>query len=120
VLQDYVPVLVLLVVAIGFAAGMLVVAHLLGQRGRGYAEKNRPFECGMLPFGEARLRFSVKFYVIAMLFLLFDIEVVFLYPWAVVARDLGGSGLATMTVFLFVLTLGWAYVLGKGALDWTR
>lgn len=119
-LQDYIPVLLLFVFATVFAAGMLVAARLLGQHGRSYPEKHRPFECGMVPYGEARLRFSVKFYVVAMLFLLFDIEVVFLYPWAVVARDLGGLGLATMTVFLVVLTLGWIYVLGKGALEWTR
>jgi NADH-quinone oxidoreductase subunit B len=114
VLNDYTPVLLLLLVAVLFAGGMLTISHLAGQRGRAYPEKYRPFECGMVPFGDSRLRFSVQFYVIAMLFLLFDIEVVFLYPWAITYRELGFSGFVVMAVFLGVLTLGWVYVVTPG------
>src|SRR5215469_12771501 len=86
-LRDYLPVLLQIIVAIGFAASALIVSVLLGKAGRRTPIKGSPYECGMVPIGEAQPRFSVKFYLIAMLFILFDLEIVFMYPWAVVYRD---------------------------------
>jgi NADH-quinone oxidoreductase subunit A len=117
--NDFMPVLLLAGFAAGFAAVILGVSWLLGKRGGTNPDKESAFECGMKPLQPGRRRFSVKFYVVAMLFILFDIEVVFLYPWAVKYKALGLFGLIEMLVFLGVLTLGWWYVLKKGALDWS-
>ncbi|RKY17442.1 MAG: NADH-quinone oxidoreductase subunit A [Planctomycetota bacterium] len=117
-LNEYLPVLMLLIFAISFAAGSLTLSWLLGKRGRRGGTKDTAFECGMQPFYTTRRRFSVKFYVVAMLFILFDIEVVFLYPWAITYKSLGMFALVEMLVFLAVLALGWVYVVRKGALDW--
>ena len=87
-LQDYLPILLQVIVAIGFAAFALVVSVVIGRVGKRNAIKDSAYECGMLPIGEAQPRFSVKFYLVAMLFILFDIEAIFLYPWAVVYRQL--------------------------------
>jgi len=119
-LNDYLPVLMLLMFAISFVALNLVVSKLLGRRGGTNPDKESAFECGMKPFMGARRRFSVKFYVVAMLFILFDVEVVFLYPWAVKYRALGLFAFVEMLIFLGVLFLGWAYVVRKGALDWSN
>ncbi len=116
--NDFVPVLMLAGFAVSFAALNLIVSWLLGKRGSANKDKDSAFECGMLPLQLGRRRFSVKFYVVAMLFILFDIEVVFLYPWAVAYKSLGLFGLIEMGLFLGVLTLGWWYVIKKGALDW--
>ena len=118
-LNDYMPVLLLALFAVGFAAFNIVVSWLLGKRGGTNPDKESAFECGMLPLQSARRRFSVKFYLVAMLFILFDIEVVFLYPWAVRYQSLGLFGFVEMLVFLGVLTVGWWYVVRKGALDWS-
>lgn len=118
-LNDYMPVLLLTAFAVGFAALNVVLSWALGKRGGKNRDKDSAFECGMTPIQEmGRLRFPVKFYVVAMLFILFDIEVVFLYPWAVRYRELGLFGFVEMVLFLGVLTLGWWYVVRKGALDW--
>lgn len=128
--QDYLPLVMVAVLALGFAAVSLgastVVSRLLMKGRRRSPVKDTPYECGMPVLSDARTRFSVKFYIVAMLFILFDIEVVFLYPWAVIygrgEADRGGLGLgfllAELLVFLVVLTLGWWYVVRKGVLEW--
>jgi NADH-quinone oxidoreductase subunit A len=124
-LQQYVPVVLLAVVAIAFAAGALAVSVLFGWRGHRNRMKDTAYECGMLPIGEGSTRMSVKFYLVAMLFILFDIEVVFLYPWAVVYRKMLQEDqatrdliLAAMISFLAVLFVGYLYALKKRAFDW--
>ena len=121
-MQDYLPVLLQAVVAIGFAVAALVVSVLLGKTARRNATKDTAYECGMLPHGEAQPRFSVKFYLVAMLFILFDIEIVFMYPWAVVYREYlavhGSMIFWSMLSFVGILTVGYVYAIMKGALDW--
>lgn len=125
-LSDYLPVLLQVIVAIGFAATMLIMSVIFGKRGRSTGVKNVPYECGMLPIGEGAPRFSVKFYLVAMLFVIFDIEVVFMYPWAVQFSELvadktaGGVALLSMAGFAGVLAIAYIYVLKKGALNWKQ
>lgn len=118
-LNDYLPVLLLALFAVGFSVLNLVASWALGKRGTSNPDKESAFECGMLPLQTGRQRFSVKFYVVAMLFILFDVEVVFLFPWAVKYKALGIFGFIEMMIFLTVLIVGWWYVVKKGALDWT-
>lgn len=113
----FVPVLIMVIVAIGFAVFTLVASHFLGRRVYDPA-KQLPYECGITPIGNARERFHARFYLVAMLFIVFDIEIVFLYPWAVVFKQLALFGLIEMGVFLLILIMGFAYVWGKGALEW--
>lgn len=121
-LMQYVPVLMLGALAVIFSFGMLVLSKLLGYRGRRSQVKDTAYECGMKPVGEGSTRMSVKFYLVAMLFILFDIEVVFLYPWAVVYREMLADHanliLGSMLSFLGILFLGYIYALKKGAFDW--
>jgi NADH-quinone oxidoreductase subunit A len=123
-LKQYFPVLILGLVAFGFAFGTLAVSVLLGWRSRRNKAKDIAYECGMIPVGEGSTRMSVKFYLVAMLFILFDIEVVFLYPWAVVYRDLLGTPemrniiFTAMLSFLGILFVGYLYAVKKRALDW--
>ena len=124
-LIDYLPVLLIFVVAGGFAVGNIVLSQFIGQR-KQTRTKMMPYECGKDPVGSARERFSVKFYLIAMIFILFDIEVIFLVPWAVVFKTMAGPayGLGTlvyveMMVFVVLLLAGYVYVIKKGALDWS-
>jgi NADH-quinone oxidoreductase subunit A len=123
-LQDYLPILLQVIVAIGFASVALLMSILVGRVGRRNPTKDSAYECGMIPQGEKQPRFSVKFYLVAMLFILFDIEIVFLYPWAVVYRDyIAQSGLAilgSMVGFLTILMVGFLYAIKKGALDWKK
>lgn len=114
---DYLPILILIVAATVFAFLALAVPALLGPR-RPTPAKLDVYESGMLPYGDARRRFPVHYYVVAVLFILFDIEVIFLYPWAVVLRKLAWFGLAQVGVFLGILLIGFVYVWKKGALDW--
>ena len=116
-LGEYVPVLITLVVAMGLAATFILLTTVLGPK-RQLRVKMEPFECGMEQLVSPRRRFSVKFYLVAMLFILFDIEVVFLYPWAVRFRDLGWHGFGAMLIFLGVVFITLAYEWRKGALDW--
>lgn len=116
-LETYLPILVLILIALAFAVGSVVFSRLIGQK-KPTAVKLAPYECGMPPVGSARDRVSIKFYIIAMLFIIFDIEAVFLYPWAVVFKRLGVFGLAEMGVFIAILLVGFAYVWKKGALEW--
>ena len=125
-LQQYIPVLVLIGVAVAFAAGTLFMSVVVGKWAnkirRETRTKNIPYECGMLPIGEGNTRMSVKFYLVAMLFILFDIEVVFMYPWAVIYRDLlqqnAGLIFGSMISFLGILFVGYIYALKKKAFDW--
>ena len=123
-LKQYVPVLLLGIVAMGFAFGTLVLSVLLGARSKRNKIKDTAYECGMLPVGEGSTRMSVKFYLVAMLFILFDIEVVFLYPWAVVYREMLRNEatrdliLFSMVSFLGILFVGYIYALKKRAFDW--
>ncbi len=122
--SDYLPILLQVLIAIGFACVALLVSVILGKATRRNATKDTAYECGMIAEGEGQPRFSVKFYLVAMLFILFDLEIVFMYPCAVVYQDLlsnqGSTVLWSMTGFVAVLTLGYVYAVKKGALDWKR
>src|SRR6185436_1031045 len=121
---EYIPVLLLGLVALAFAFGTLALSVWLGWRRRRNRAKDIAYECGMLPVGEGSTRMSVKFYLVAMLFILFDIEVVFLYPWAVVYREMLANPamrnliLTSMVSFLGILFVGYLYALKKHAFDW--
>lgn len=120
-LNEYLPVLIQILVAGGLAAGMLIASVVLGKTGTRNATKDSAYECGMLPIGDAQPRFSVKFYMVAMLFVLFDIEVVFMYPWAVVFRDMVAETSVifwSMAGFAGILLVAYLYALKKGALKW--
>jgi len=121
-LEQYLPVLMLGVLAVLFSFGMLVGSVLLGKKGKRPPIKDTPYECGMLPIGSGNTRMSVKFYLVAMLFILFDIEVVFLYPWAVIYREMLKQNAAlifgSMISFLAILFVGYLYAVKKGAFDW--
>ncbi len=124
-LYDYLPILLIFVVAAGFAVGNIFISQFIGQRKR-TKTKMMPYECGKDPVGSAHQRFSVKFYLIAMLFILFDIEVIFLVPWAVVFKTLAGPSYGMrnlvffeMIIFIALLLAGYVYVLKKGAFDWS-
>ena len=120
-IESYLPVVMQALVAIGFCASMLIMSVLFGKKGSKNAIKDSPYECGMLPIGEGSPRFSVKFYLVAMLFVIFDIEVVFLYPWAVQFRELTAAGnMAFWSVcgFAGILAVAYVYALKKGALNW--
>jgi NADH-quinone oxidoreductase subunit A len=122
-IREYLPVLLHIAVAIGFAAGALVVSVLLGQAGKRNRSKDTAYECGMVPEEGGQPRFSVKFYLVAMLFILFDLEIVFMYPWAVVYREsiVQSKGILwSMLCFVSVLMVGYVYALKKGALDWKK
>jgi NADH-quinone oxidoreductase subunit A len=122
-ISEYLPVLLHILVAIGFAAGALIVSVILGKAGRRTKIKDSAYECGMLPQGETQPRFSVKFYLVAMLFILFDLEIVFMYPWAVVYRESileSKTILWSMLSFVSILMVGYIYALKKGALDWKK
>ncbi|HWR89880.1 MAG TPA: NADH-quinone oxidoreductase subunit A [Dissulfurispiraceae bacterium] len=115
--QEYLPIVILMMIAIAFGAGALLIGRLFRIR-RPYKEKNLPYESGNLPVGEPRYRFSIKFYIIAMLFVIFDVEAVFLYPWAVVYDKIGLYALIEMLVFIFILVIGYVYAWGKEAFTW--
>ena len=121
-LKQYVPVLLLGLIAIAFAFGTLAFSVLVGKRGKRVQIKDTAYECGMLPIGEGSTRLSVKFYLVAMLFILFDIEVVFLYPWAVIYREMLKTDanliFGSMVSFLGILFIGYLYALKKKAFDW--
>ena len=123
-LMQYAPVVMLAFVACAFAFGTLVMSVIFGKKGRRSPIKDSAYECGMLPIGESGARFSVKFYLVAMLFILFDIEVVFLYPWAVVYRPMLKSNapliLGSMFCFMAILFIGYLYALKKDAFNWKQ
>src|SRR5215207_2697566 len=121
-LSDYLPIVLMFVVALGFAAGNVLLSQLVGQH-KATRTKTMPYECGKDPVGSARERFSVKFYLVAMIFILFDIELIFLLPWAVVFKSFAANGLGTliyveMMTFVVLLLVGYVYVLKKGLFEW--
>lgn len=116
--EVYFPVLLQVLIALGMAAGLIGTSFFIGRKVPGKV-KNDPYECGIAPTGNARERFSVKFYLVAIIFILFDIEAIFLYPWAVVFRDLKLFGFFEMLVFIVLVLSGFFYILKKGALDWS-
>src|ERR671931_2904537 len=115
--QGWLSILIMIALGAGFALISVVLSSVLGPR-KPTPEKEAPYECGMPPVGDARERQSVKFYLVAMIFLLFDIEVAFLYPWAMALRDLGWNGFLQVLLFVLLLVAGYVYVWRKGALDW--
>ncbi len=117
VLGAYFPILVFLIIA-GVIAVAMVGGSILAARQKPYAEKLSPYECGFEPFDDARRRFDVRFYLVAILFIIFDLEVAFLFPWAVSLSSIGLFGFLSMLGFLAVLTVGFIYEWSKGALDW--
>lgn len=116
-LGAYLPILLLVLVAIGFGAVSLIMSSVIGQK-KISKLKLQPYESGCDPVGTARERYSIKFYLIAVLFILFDIEAVFLYPWAILYKKLGVFGLIEMGMFIVILFVGYIYVWKKGALEW--
>ena len=116
-LGEYLPVLLFLIVSTGIGIALLVVGAVLGPKRPG-ADKLSPYECGFEAFEDARMKFDVRYYLIAILFIVFDLEIAFVLPWAVIFRSLGVFGLVEMGIFLGLLVLGFAYVWKKGALEW--
>jgi NADH-quinone oxidoreductase subunit A len=116
-LYDYVPILFTFIVAIGFIATSMVATHKLGPKKKS-AVKDEIFECGIESVGNARTPFSIKYFLVAILFVLFDVEVIFMYPWAVNFKTLGITGLIEMFMFMGFLVLGLLYIIKKGALKW--
>ncbi|MGE0448153.1 MAG: NADH-quinone oxidoreductase subunit A [Vicinamibacterales bacterium] len=116
-MQGWLSLTIMIALGVGFSIVSIVLSNLLGPK-KPSPEKSAPYECGMPAVGDARERQSVKFYLVAMIFLLFDIEVAFLYPWAMALRDLGWSGFVQVVFFMLVLLAGYVYVWRKGALDW--
>jgi NADH-quinone oxidoreductase subunit A len=120
-LANYLPVLVFLAIATGLAAVMMALGTVLGSLGarqRSDSEKLSAYECGFEAFEDTRARFDVRYYLVAILFIVFDLEIAFLFPWAVALKDIGTPGLVAMGVFLFILVVGFAYEWKKGALEW--
>ena len=116
-MQGWISILIMIALGAGFALISVLLSSVLGPR-KPTPEKSAPYECGMPAVGDARERMSVKFYLVAMIFLLFDIEVAFLYPWAMALRDLGWPGFGQVVLFMVLLLAGYVYVWRKGALDW--
>jgi NADH-quinone oxidoreductase subunit A len=115
--QGWLSILIMIALGAGFALIASLLSRVLGPKNP-TPEKEAPYECGMPPVGDARERQSVKFYLVAMIFLLFDIEIAFLYPWAMALRDLGWTGFLQVALFMLLLLAGYVYVWRKGALDW--
>lgn len=116
-LENYIPILIFFVVATLFSLGLLVVGQLLSPK-RPDKEKVSAYECGFAPFEDARMKFDVRYYLVAILFIIFDLEIAFLFPWAVSLDEIGGFGLGAMAIFLGVLVVGFIYEWKKGALEW--
>ena len=114
---DYLPILIMFMVAAGFVVFVMIVTHLLGPKKKSKV-KLEVFECGIEPQGNARVPFSVKYFLVAILFVLFDVEVIFMYPWAVNFRELHATGLFEMMTFMGFLLIGFYYIIKKGALKW--
>jgi NADH-quinone oxidoreductase subunit A len=116
-LQDYLPIVVFIAVAIGLSVVMVLIPFVVGLQ-KPDSEKLSSYECGFEAFGDARGKFDVRFYLVAILFIIFDLEIAFLFPWAIVLPDIGLFGFWSMMVFLGLLTIGFIYELQKGALEW--
>ncbi len=118
--SEYIGILVTLLMAFGIAVLIIFLNKILGPKNKGSAVKSEPFECGLPPLSRPTGHFSVKFYLIAMLFILFDVEVVWFFPWAVILREIRWAGILEMFSFVAILALGFAYAWKKGALQWDR
>jgi len=116
-LENYLPILVFVVLGILFGVGPILLGYLLGPD-RPDTEKNSPYECGFEAFEDSRMRFDVRFYLVAILFIIFDLEIAFLFPWAVALEQVGGFGILAKGVFLLLLVVGFIYEWKKGALEW--
>jgi NADH-quinone oxidoreductase subunit A len=116
-LENYFPVLLFIVIALVIGVLPLALGMLLGPN-RPDVKKNSPYECGFEAFEDARMKFDVRFYLVAILFILFDLEIAFLFPWAIVLKEIGTSGFVSMMIFLAILTVGFIYEWMKGALEW--
>jgi len=116
-LSEYLPILLFLIVSTGIGVVLLVLGSVLGPR-RPDSEKLSPYECGFEAFEDARMRFDVRYYLIAILFIVFDLEIAFMFPWAVVFKSLGAPAIIAMTIFLAILVVGFVYEWKKGALEW--
>ena len=116
-LQNYLPILVFIVIALGLGAAMILAGSIIGPR-RPDSEKLSPYECGFEAFEDSRMKFDVRYYLVAILFIIFDLEIAFLFPWAVVLDEIGTFGFLAMMVFLAVLVIGFIYEWKKGALEW--
>lgn len=116
-LKDYLPIAVFLAIALGLSVAMIGASLLAGKQ-KPDSEKLSPYECGFPPFSDTRNKFDVRFYLVSILFIIFDLEIAFLFPWAVVLGDIGMAGFWSMVLFLGVLTAGFIYEWKKGALDW--
>ena len=116
-LAEYLPTLLFLFVATGIGIALLIIGNLLGPK-RPTAEKLSPYECGFAPFEETRMQFDIRYYLVAIQFIIFDLEIIFIVPWATVFRQLGVLGLIEMGIFVGMLLLGFIYVWKKGALEW--
>lgn len=116
-LIQYAPIAIMFVLALGFVATTMAVTHTLGPK-RKSKTKSDPFECGIESQGNARVPFNIKYFLVAILFVLFDVEVIFMYPWAVNFKDLGLTGFVEMLVFIGLLLIGFFYLIKKGALNW--
>ena len=114
---NYIPILMQFILAVGFVVGTILVSSKLGPK-RTSEIKNKNFECGIESVGNARIPFSVKYFVVAILFVLFDVEVIFLYPWAVNFKELGMEGMVKMVIFMLLLLVGFFYIIKKKALEW--
>jgi len=117
VLANYLPTLLFLIVATGIGIALMVAGRFLGPR-RPDAQKLSPYECGFEAFEDARMKFDVRYYLVAILFILFDLEIAFLFPWAVSLREVGLAGFVAVLIFLAILVVGFVYEWKKGALDW--
>ena len=115
--MEYIPILIMIALSAFIAVFIVGASHVLGNRTRAKV-KLSPYECGMVSVGPARRRMTIRYYIIAMLFLVFDLEILFLYPWAVITRRLGLFGFCEMIVFVAILFIGYVYVWKKGALEW--
>ena len=118
--SEYLGLLITFVIAVGLAGTIIFLNALLGPKNKMTSVKGEPFECGVDPFRVSGGHFPVKFYLIAMFFILFDVEIVWLFPWAVILRSLGWPGIIEMFLFVFVLALGFVYAWKKGALEWEK
>lgn len=116
-LENYLPILIFIIVGLLVGIGPIVAGFILGSR-RPDKEKNSPYECGFEAFEDARMKFDVRYYLVAILFIIFDLEIAFLFPWAVIFRDLGLYGFVVMSIFLGILIIGFIYEWKKGALEW--
>ena len=116
-LENYFPILVFIIIGLFVGLGPLILGKILSTS-KPYIEKNSPYECGFEAFEDARMKFDVRYYLVAILFILFDLEITFLFPWAVVINKIGMFGFVSMLIFLFILVVGFIYEWKKGSLDW--